>query len=503
MSAATIVSPREELHAIYDREFGFLPDNFSIKPVHIANGLTRSLTGRTYDTTPLARMVRRWVQDRTTKLEQERYPTEGILDAYGEAFDFQGPPDVERINALRALAFGLLSADRGVYDPADRSSFTLSNERFATRDLSDNRAGLFLSRFLTAGHPGAAADLLTEYLTDERDPYTTLALPLLPRDARAEDVRLTDSQAQALDDLLAVDRDGAIVSPVRRQLREAMDRLARFERSEGSKLNSLRRIVLFGCFVLHVHLTSRLAEVVAGGPRPPILLDMFNGARLPLRDASRATLQAAGDVLEALIAQRFKERMQSIDDGAIEPILEGEIAGKLQTRLRASYAAHVADPERSPSDALAEAYLEIGFAATGGPPVGYLTELGRRAGYLTPWANEGRGGRLQKRYGATAEFVETLVASCVEPQEWITFDQLLSRLRDTLGIVVGRPEDDNIIRYANLSEQPWGRAITIAEEDLRLNRDAFRLMIIDTGYAKEYADGQTVVTSTPDSEAEL
>ena len=45
---------------------------------------------------------------------------------------------------------------------------------------------------------------------------------------------------------------GEIVSPTLRHLRDAYYRLARFERHSGSKLNSLRRLMLFGCFLLHL-----------------------------------------------------------------------------------------------------------------------------------------------------------------------------------------------------------------------------------------------------------
>ena len=47
----TAVGTSELLDAVFDEEFGFRLSNFSIKPVHVANGLARSLAGRTYDTT--------------------------------------------------------------------------------------------------------------------------------------------------------------------------------------------------------------------------------------------------------------------------------------------------------------------------------------------------------------------------------------------------------------------------------------------------------------------
>ena len=42
-------SPGELLRRIYEEEFGFIPINASMKPVHMANGLYRRLCGVTYD----------------------------------------------------------------------------------------------------------------------------------------------------------------------------------------------------------------------------------------------------------------------------------------------------------------------------------------------------------------------------------------------------------------------------------------------------------------------
>ena len=50
---------RQDLEAVFDEEFGFRMTNFSIKPVHVANGLARALAGRTYVITgTLASMTR-------------------------------------------------------------------------------------------------------------------------------------------------------------------------------------------------------------------------------------------------------------------------------------------------------------------------------------------------------------------------------------------------------------------------------------------------------------
>ena len=285
----SLAPPFRMLLEVCDREFGFQPLNFSIKPVHVANGLARALTGRSYTTEALARTLRRYVVRQTLGVEQERHPNQEILDRYADAFEPLGgvDPDLQRLSRLRALSLDVLGADGAVFPQPDMSSYTLANERFVTKDPSDRRAGSFLARLLRAdqGNPDAA-DLLVELLKSENDGWTTLALPLLEFGAPRDEDRESEGAARAgMADHLFEVADGHLDSRTLRVLRESYDRLARFERKAGSKLNSLRRLVLFGCFVLHVHAISRWHERNPARPRPPILLDMFDGTRRSVRDA--------------------------------------------------------------------------------------------------------------------------------------------------------------------------------------------------------------------------
>src|SRR5204862_2834916 len=139
------------------------------------------------------------------------------------------------------------------------------------------------------------------------DPWTTIALPVLEF-GEARDDTPSDEVAERISKSshLFETANGQLVSPTLRNLRDAYDRLARFERQSGSKLNSLRRLMLFGCFVLHVHAITRWSEREEGAPRPPILPDLFDGAVPSVRDASRASLQAAARAIQGPVRGRFR-----------------------------------------------------------------------------------------------------------------------------------------------------------------------------------------------------
>ena len=99
----SLADPYPMLQDVCDREFGFQPLNFSIKPVHVANGLARALTQRSYKTDALARTLRRYVIKQTLGVEQERHPNTEILEKYADAFEpLRGTaPDPQRLSRLR------------------------------------------------------------------------------------------------------------------------------------------------------------------------------------------------------------------------------------------------------------------------------------------------------------------------------------------------------------------------------------------------------------------
>ena len=489
------------LESVYDEEFGFLLTNFSIKPVHVANGLSRALTGRTYDTTAVTRLVRRYVRNQKLGIDEERYPNREVLEQYAAAF--QGPrghePDALRLTRLRSLAFDVLAADGAVFPT--QQSFTLSNERLITRDPSDVGMGLFLARLLTADPKDRteAATYLRELLQSEGDPWTTLALPVLEfGDVRDETHSTEVADRIKKSEHLFEATAGQLTSPTLRKLRDAYDRLARFERNAGSKLNSLRRLMLFGCFVIYVHVVSRWGEREDHAPRPPILLDLFDGTVISVADASRATLGAAGFAIEGVIRSRFHEHVVAEFGSTSNQVEVAVRQASLSEHVSTLYGTYRAGG-MEPADALARATAEDAIDKEREAPIGSLIELGRRTGFLAPWSNQGRGGKLRKRYTATAEFLETLVAATVEPQDPLEFPEFLDRLRDDFGVIVGRPEDDAMIRHTNIrDDEYWPAIISINEEDLRQNVEEFRELIVESGYAKAYADGRTMVTTRPE-----
>ena len=505
MSAAPIDTPDVLLRRIYDEEFGFLPTNRSMKPVHVANGLARRIAGVTSDYRPLAKVINRYVKKQRAGYMEERNPNSAIVGAHPEKFqdrDGNRPLD-ERLTAFRALAKDTLGADGAAFE-SGQSSFTLSHKRMVTIDVSDNGSGDFLANLLTAGSgPAVAADLLSDLLDLDTDPWTMIAWPMLDVDAESESALSGAALIRSnlvSKTLLALDGDGQIAYSTLRKLRQRFDRLALYQK-QGEKLTTLRRLVLFGCFAIHVHMIQRCAQVIPGGPRPPILLDMFDGRRRSLREASAATLEGGRRAIEQLVVYRIREYLATVlkDEKKVESYLDTLADTPDNQCLVNEY--KVEQTSMGAFDALAEAFWKAGYSGVGpasvkGYPWNALLGLGRRSGYLSPYDDRGRGGKEHKRYGANAEFAEVLVASIVSPGNPRSFEEFLDDLRDEYGIVVGRQHDFDVVRHNDLrlgADLP--RSVSFNENDLRLNVNQFRDLLTDIGFAKTYADGRTIVTT--------
>lgn len=196
-----------------------------------------------------------------------------------------------------------------------------------------------------------------------------------------------------------------------------------------------------------------------------------------MRDASRATLRAAGDAIEGLVITRFREHIAS-EYGSTEEDIEAAFEYMAETQeFKAAFKNYSGG--RNAVEAMAQALVDEAFQKQREHPIGAVIELGRRAGFLSPWSNAGRGGKLRKRYTATAEFLETLIAATVEPDDPLEFPEFLDLLKENFGIVVGRPEDDEIIRRNNLLGEQFGPATTISEEDLRRNVEEMRRIVVE------------------------
>ena len=260
----------------------------------------------------MTRLVRRYVRNQKLGVDEERYPNAEIIADYAAAFASREGHEPDALGDAAALARLRRARRRRRRLPDAAVVHALQRALRHDATSSDVRMGLFLSRLLTAEPTAGSrrADYLRELLQSESDPWTTLALPVLEfGDAREETPSAEVAERIAKADHLFEATDGQLVSPTLRNLRDAYDRLARFERH--SRLQAQLAAAAHAVRLLRAPRPRGVALVRARGPRTAAA----DPAR-PLRrhlvsvaDASRATLRAAGDAIDGVIRSRFHEHV--------------------------------------------------------------------------------------------------------------------------------------------------------------------------------------------------
>jgi hypothetical protein len=470
---------------------GYSPTSSGIKPVHVANGLSRAVIGVCYDPKLLNHALVRWVKG------AERHPTEALVEDAGERLgDFADPGERLKLNELRALLKDVIGADDAVFDLNENCSYSLTHRSHVTGDHNDRGTGAFLHRLLTSDQgdgPSPAIALLKSLLDDESDEITAVSWPLIV----GEQPIVYEIDLSELPDALSMDEDtGIFVSSIVRELRAGFDRLAAFERLRGSKLHSLRRLVSFASFAIFFHLIHRGLDYERRDRqitrRVPTLLDFTRGGWTPIALASHGTYSLAIKGIERMMAEGIQEVLAEeeedwtaarVEQFIQDVALQGSDLRKAQKRRQfvevfRSYAADSDDVLQAASFAIVDSLVD----EMKGTPMDFARAIGVRCGLLAP-----RGRRaVKKRYAPSSELLEVLLAATVRPDEDLELSELANLWWDRWGIMVGaRPGDaQELARWA---------VQNATKKDLAANANALREALIEIGYARRYADGVTII----------
>jgi hypothetical protein len=121
-------------------------------------------------------------------------------------------------------------------------------------------------------------------------------------------------------------------------------------------------------------------------------------------------------------------------------------------------------------------------------PVDTIQTFGWRTGLIKP-----RGNRAnERRFSPDPSVLEAIILSLVDKSEQIAIQELCERLRTRYGIIVGGTDSDR----DHLDQWDISVGASAIESDPLSNRnyEAFKQAVIDLGFAREYADGVTIVS---------
>lgn len=461
----------------------FYSPKIEIKPVHLANGLFRAVCGKFAE-----------ARDQHIAIYPKAYPNSNVNEQ------------------IRGVLNNILSADGALFARAQMSSYTLSHVSHITSDNHDRRTGEWLFTVLTYDNgdgPSPALQLLRALLNqDDRqrsDEVSTLTLPLTKSSYELRDFKLQMPVQRPSS--LEVDETGTFCDPLLYSIRKGFDYIAEHDRGKGNfgeKLDTLRRLVTWGCFSIYLHLAN--SGSLDREKRVPIMLCMLESPSPTLRQASTQSYQWVGRSIDKFFRTAIRDTLNRIAEEGIYGSWEtdADIRQQIQTmtwkassgRMQQAearlakytpqcllfYDSYLSDTaNQSPRAAFANAAADMIDQIVSSSPTAVAHNLGTRIGLLSP------GPYSRKRYTAVPDLLEVLVRATIPPQEQWTIDELAHYWANHYGLLFGALGDEN----AQLAE--WG-INAIDGSSLYDNTDALATILELSGYARRYADGVILVS---------
>ncbi len=464
-----------------DRTLFYSP-KIEIRPVHLANGFFRAICGK------------------YAKAEYQQ------MAIYPKEY-----PKMDINEQVRGVLNTILSADGAVYRQAHTSSYTLSRVSHITRDNHDRRTGEWLLAILAHNDgegPSPALQLLRELLTQDNrrrsDEISVLTLPLFtPDNSSLEDFKpqFPDQTPSSLE----VDVSGFFSDPLLYSIRKGFDKLAAHDQEigkYGGKLDMLRRMVVWGCFAIYLHLANSGRE--ERNKRLPLLLQMTDKSNTTLEEASIQSYQWMGRSIDSFLRKMVSTAIEILvqegtygswetDADVMQHISDmnwqagGHIRKKEEKLLQLTerclyfYASYLSDTANlSPSTAFANAVTDLIDQILSSSPRDVAGALATRIGLLP-------SSRRQKYYTPMPDLLEVLVRASVPPGQQWTINELAAYWADNYGLLFGALGNENDT-LAN-----WGISLVNGSE-LYENINALADILEMSGYARRYADGVVLVS---------
>jgi hypothetical protein len=462
--------------------WGFVPSR-NIKPIHLANGMFRTLAGPIEPDLGLLKRVVATMRGKTQKSATD------II----EIADFRAATELPLSTAVAEIAVTqlrkaldvVLNQDGAFYE-GSTSTPTLSHWHHLTNDPSDNKAGYLLAQVLLSAPINTAAQVIRKALSQSNDAVYRLTAPLLgnqQEELPAFPVPDSDIQQKAQD------------SCVLKNLQEGFTILAEY----GQYLDKtalLQRTVTLAGFGLLLYLFNGNSDSCQ-----PLLL-CASSHPMAVREASRHTLALARRRLRSVFGDSLRQELKRRKD---DKLSEEEYRDWASTWLPAEF--FTADQiqryalEFEQELLAGETPFEAAVRALTGPaiaiigktktgkesvtPEGCSKYLGSRIGLQWP-RKHGRGERYLLPIGA---IYDALVTSLLHHKEVVQAEVFWELAFKRFGLICGALPEVDGERLARLGI----RNVTSAQ--LAANARGIIEDLTRLGYARTYADDVTLISA--------
>jgi hypothetical protein len=472
-----------ELRQEVDKRYvGFNPNSSSIKPVHVAGGLFRTILGKEWAAKGIQCLS--YVCDAKGKIPKGHAPVDikAFLSEHGAA-DFDEITDVQ-LDALRNALQKLVGADHGVF-PGDMRSYTAGSYGFVTRHSIHEGAGEFIGGLVKAYCPKLGTHI-EKLLLGVNNPASLLFAPVM--DTKEDGATTSSSVPHEGVEVFEKPEKKAALLNFLNDLKKAGECLTAHLEKHGNALLQLRMTNLF-CVYFIVRYLSVLEAVYCDGEARPFLLD-FSEGRTSVSQTSELCYMQLHRSISRFYAWVFAQELgrQGFDPEILSksetPIYDARkkpskdsVEGLKQLWQLAKDDAKKAKNEKAAMLVFGAAIYDMIAMEAESHPVNYLRMLGTKAGLLYPPNTPGR------RFVVSDDMAEVILRSCVKPGETLASGELSTRLRDHLGVIIGGGEK-------NIQQLKAVGSIIYADADaLDENFGAFTEWMDHMGFAEQLPDG--------------
>ncbi len=425
--------PRAAARRVHFAALGYQP--MRMKPVHFATNFFLTLSPQTYRLELLNKTV---VVKPKGSNQKDEYVTENLRPLLIQNGVLAETVSEHDFAALRRQLSGVLDNDGSAvyatyapYKPFS-SDYTLSSQRLLTAySKNHGYSGSFLNRVLKTTQPGR--DVL-------RAAKTFLEAGVLPAEKLLEPLMEKLEEADEWQDdydiqfgQLSSERLrylAAMMAPQTKALAQLVVNL-----KTESAPSSLRHLVIGLCSWLLIY----LHKVHKDGEIPALFMDLLQGQNRRVR------------ALSCYIYARERDRFY-----------------QSYYQLRKKKKLTVSKKDFSALEDLGFKILEQ-----------HYSDLAVRIGFVQPRAHQGR----KKHFELQPDTLRTLVMSVLSSTAVVPLEKLCSALRETWGVVAGGCPDDQEYLAAR------GLKGINEDEDLEVNRDALKQLLMRLGMAVEPSDG--------------
>jgi len=476
--------------------FGFKATSRSLKPVHVAQVMFSHALGHVHSPDELFQFVEK----------PGKTPSSELPDRIKDKFEIDPRERDERLDQLRQTLRKILANDNALYASQRGSAPTCTSDWFVISPSAGTTVGRFLYHLTKEGDT-ELKERLNDQLADHHDSVSVLFRPLV-KDAEKKSAPVKSWQEPGADDPLEGDKIAA-------DLADGFGTLSHhLKEPTGGAVNyprDLRRVVKFGSFALYAYMANRHNEIRseenARETRLPLLLNYTSKSDNPVASASLECYGAVGTAVQAatrlgveavLDNQGYRDKSEYDEDGILEKIEDRELLDlnrQSESKLEEDYETFRYLFEGDPADdvfdqlvnTVADAIHQSRYKTY--TPVDTVQTFGWRSGIVKP-----RGNRAnERRLSPDPEVLEAIILSVTTPSEQTSLQELCQRLRTRYGIIVGATDADR----EHLDEWDISVGASSVESDPLSNRnyEAFKQAVIDLGFAQEYADGVTIIST--------